>query len=108
MEFLGEKGLPSAKLQDVVLENPQKAFNEVLDNMKKLYKEKLVHADLSPYNILIHKGQVFFIDMSQAVLLDHPHAQDFLEKDVENISKYFSKEGVKDAEYEKIMEKIKG
>ncbi|MFQ5406620.1 MAG: serine protein kinase RIO [Candidatus Micrarchaeia archaeon] len=106
MEFLGEGGLPSAKLQDVRLENPKKTFEEVVENMKKMYQARLVHADLSSYNIVIHKGEAYLIDVSQAVLLDHPLAKEFLERDVENIAKYFKKEGVEKAETEGITQEI--
>ena len=41
-------------------------------------KSKLVHADLSPYNLLWFNGVLHFIDLSQAVLIDHPSALSYL------------------------------
>lgn len=52
---------------------------------------RLVHADLSEYNILFYKGKLYIIDVSQSVEHDHPHALDFLRKDLTNVTMYFSK-----------------
>lgn len=47
--------------------------------VRALYQKcRLVHADLSEYNILVHDNQLYCIDVSQAVELDHPRAFDFL------------------------------
>ena len=47
--------------------------------MRQLYHvARLVHADLSEYNVLVHKGELVVIDVSQSVELDHPRALDFL------------------------------
>lgn len=75
--------------------------------MIKLYrKAKLVHADLSEYNILLLEEPVI-IDLSQAVLLDHPKALQYLRRDVRNIARFFNKFGVKVLEDE-LFEEIVG
>ncbi len=95
MEFVGENGVPYALLNDVVLSEPEKTFRTLMDAVKKLYKIKLVHADLSPYNILIAEGEKpVIIDWGQAVLLEHPRAQEFLEHDVRTLCDYFRRQGV--------------
>lgn len=53
-----------------------------------------MHADLSEYNILYHKGILYIIDVSQSVEHDHPHALDFLRSDCLNITDFFAKRGV--------------
>ena len=103
MEFLGEGGRPYALLSEIVVENPEKLYKKILINMRRTFKAGLVHADLSEYNIIMKGQEPFFIDVSQAVLLDHPHAQDFLDSDVLNITKFFRRQGVKDAEFDKAM-----
>ena len=56
--------------------------------MKRMYREAgLVHADLSPYNILWYEDQAYFIDVSQSVEKMHPKALEFLLRDCTNISK---------------------
>jgi serine/threonine-protein kinase RIO1 len=52
---------------------------------------KLVHADLSEYNILYHNGTVFVIDVSQSVDLDHPFALTFLREDCAHVNDFFRK-----------------
>ena len=60
-----------------------------------MYHEcKLVHADLSEYNILYHDSHLYIIDVSQSVEHDHPHAFDFLRSDVKNAEEYFGRRGV--------------
>ena len=59
-------------------------------NVRKMYHDcKLVHGDLSEYNMLYHQGKVFIIDVSQSVEHDHPHALEFLRKDLCNVTDFF-------------------
>lgn len=59
------------------------------------HKCKLVHADLSEYNILYHEGSLWIIDVSQSVEHDHPSAFDFLRNDIKNVEDFFGRLGVK-------------
>ena len=57
-----------------------------MQNMKNMYsKANLVHADLSEYNMLWFKDQLYFIDVSQAVEKQHPLAMVFLLRDCGNV-----------------------
>ena len=56
----------------------------------------LVHSDLSEYNMLWHRNQVVFIDVSQSVEPSHPHGLEFLLRDCTNVSEFFSRCGVHD------------
>lgn len=70
-------------------------YQELLLTVRKMYQEcKLVHADLSEYNILYHDSHLYIIDVSQSVEHDHPHAFDFLRNDVKNIEEYFGRRGM--------------
>lgn len=110
MEFIGKESQPYKKLIDTELENPKKFFYVLLKELKKLYKKAgLVHADLSPFNIIVineKEQKPILIDMGQCVLLDHPQASYFLERDVKNLVKYFNKLGLK-LDENKILEEIK-
>ncbi|MEM7820106.1 MAG: serine protein kinase RIO, partial [Candidatus Aenigmatarchaeota archaeon] len=94
MSFLGEGGVSYPRLSDIKLENYQNVFENVVNNMKLLYqKAKIVHGDLSEFNILLG-DKPYMIDFSQSVVLNHPQADEWLRRDVENVCKYFSKHGV--------------
>lgn len=70
-------------------------YSELVLNIRKLFHQcKLVHADLSEYNILYHEGHLFIIDVSQSVEHDHPSAFDFLRSDIKNVEDFFAKMGV--------------
>lgn len=89
MEFIGKNGWPSPKLKDVVLNDTKlrQLYRECIVIMWKLYNLcKLVHADLSEYNLLYEDGSIVVIDVSQSVEHDHPMALEFLRNDCNNIS----------------------
>lgn len=93
MSFIGDDDA-APRLRDTKIEDPKKLFKDVMSGMKKMYKNDLVHADLSEYNLLLWKGKPYFIDFGQGVLLGHPHAREFLERDVRNICAFFARNGV--------------
>lgn len=70
-----------------------------------MYRAGLVHADISEYNIMMSDPPTL-IDFGQGVILSHPRAMEFLERDVRNILKYFAKFGCK-KDFEKTMEWLK-
>nr|CAH7760879.1 unnamed protein product [Callosobruchus chinensis] len=97
MSFIGKDGWPAPKLKDVDLtqSKAREIYRDVVIIMWKLYNKcKLVHADLSEFNMLYHNGQVWIIDVSQSVEHDHPHALEFLRKDCTNITEFFKKKEV--------------
>jgi RIO kinase 1 len=102
MGFLGDKkGIPAPRLKDVELqgEDVEKRWRllylQILGYMRLMYRKcRLVHADLSEYNILYHQGKPWIIDVSQSVEPDHPRSLEFLRMDVKNISDFFSRKGV--------------
>ena len=97
MEFLGRDGWPAPRLKDAALSESKarELYRSVLVSVRKMYHQcKLVHGDLSEYNMLYHQGDAFIIDVSQSVEHDHPHALEFLRKDLHNITEFFRKLGV--------------
>ncbi|MBD3259743.1 serine protein kinase RIO [Candidatus Woesearchaeota archaeon] len=96
MELIGIPAAP--RLKEKPPASPGKFFKLVLENMKKLHKLKLVHADLSEYNILNHQEKPVFIDFSHATPLDTPNADELIKRDIKNICRYFKKLGVETTE----------
>ncbi len=91
MEFLGEDEVPYPQLRNAEVKDYGAVYQQILDYIERLYREaRLVHADLSEYNILYHE-KPYLIDMGQAVTLDHPRAPAFLIRDIRNINRYFSR-----------------
>ncbi len=99
MEFIGRNGLRAPLLHEIQnelgIDEAEEVYWQVIDNYKRIYCcAKLVHADMSEYNIMLLDNKVYIIDVAQAVSLEHPNASDFLRNDARNISRFFSKLGV--------------
>lgn len=96
MEYIGNNDRPAPLIREVEVKDPQKDFEFLLDSVKTLLQDgKLVHGDLSEYNILYNEGKPVIIDVGQAVSVRHPSAGEFLERDVSNLVKFFIRLGVK-------------
>ncbi|XP_052774418.1 serine/threonine-protein kinase RIO1-like [Mya arenaria] len=97
MGFIGTQGWPAPLLKDYDI-NESKArelYMQCIQILRTLYHEcKLIHADFSEFNLLVHDGDLYVIDVSQSVEHDHPHALEFLRKDCTNVTEYFRKKGV--------------
>ncbi len=90
IDFIGKDGVPAPVLREVRLQAPREWYKKIIELIKQLWdKAKLVHGDLSEYNIMIPDGYPVLIDFGQAVTTEHPEAKSFLERDIENINHYF-------------------
>ncbi len=97
MEFIGREGRRAPTLKEVYDELDEdelrRVFEQVYRDVKRIYCcARLVHADLSEYNILYLDGKAYIIDVAQAVDLNHPLALEFLRHDIENIHRFFAEE----------------
>ena len=109
MEFIGDDiGNPAQLMRQSKISDPEYVANKILDYVKILYKDaKLVHGDLSSYNILIDNGEPVIIDISQGVMVDHPISRELLNRDINNLFRDFKKMGIqisKDQIKSKIMD----
>ncbi|KAF2230011.1 Serine/threonine-protein kinase Rio1 [Viridothelium virens] len=102
MGFLGDnKGWPAPRLRDVEfdIEDPiskwRDLYLQLLGYMRIMFQTcKLVHADLSEYNLLYHDSKLWVIDVSQSVEHDHPRSLEFLRMDIKNVGDFFKRKGV--------------
>lgn len=128
MEFFGRDGWPAPRLKDAAasmsLGRLAECYMELVDIMRGMYTVcRLVHADLSEYNLLVPEGgyvysppplqsdldqqgagrvmftergggRLVLIDVSQSVETDHPRALEFLRMDCQNVTDFFRKCGV--------------
>jgi RIO kinase 1 len=107
MEFIGADGVSAPSLKEESPEDSQKTYKQVLTYMRKLFqKAELVHGDLSEYNLMTWKGKLVMFDMSQSVPTSHPLAQFLLERDITNVNRFFSRQGVKVLPNEQIYKEI--
>jgi len=130
MRFLGEAGWPAAQLREVELNKGSKKWTalyiQCLVAIRRLFHcARLVHADLSEYNILVcpmsqvenaldkseeakDDLQAVLIDFGQAVERNHPSAMDLLKRDLALVNAFFTKQDIvtlsEDASMEFVVE----
>ncbi|KAI1500419.1 RIO1 family-domain-containing protein [Biscogniauxia marginata] len=102
MGFLGDrKGWAYPRLRDANISADDadniwsQLYIQLLGIMRRMYQVcRLVHADLSEYNILYDNNQLYIIDVSQSVEHDHPRSLEFLRMDIKNTGDFFRRQGV--------------
>ena len=104
MTQVGEEA-PAQKIKDDIPKKPQKFFAETIEQIKKLYRYGYVHSDLSKFNILNLGQHPILIDVSQMIPTNAPNAYEYLKRDIENVSDFFRRLGVK-IDNEKVYKEI--
>jgi len=97
MGFIGTDGWPAPLLKDITLSESKarELYLQCIQIVRNIFwKCRLVHADLSEFNMLYEGDKLYVIDVSQSVEHDHPHALEFLRKDCTNVTDFFKKNGV--------------
>ncbi len=95
MEFIGKEGVSAPSLKEQAPDNPEKVYKVIVTYLKRLYqKAKIVHGDLSEYNIMMWKGKPVVFDVSQSVSIQHPLADFMLRRDLANVNRFFSRQNV--------------
>src|ERR1700683_3338819 len=85
MDFIGTDGIAAPRLQTVQIEDPQGVHDDLVIQVRRMVNDaRLVHGDLSEYNVLAHEGRPVLIDVAQSMEADHPQARALLERDVAN------------------------
>lgn len=94
MEYIWDENSVAKRLLDINLdkETAKIFFDIILKNILIFWNFWIVHWDLSAYNILYFKENIYIIDFPQSInKKTNPNLKDVLEKDLKNIEKYFSK-----------------
>ena len=98
--------IPAKLLLNRPPKDPEDFYERLIKEIKKLYDDaKLVHTDLSQYNILNLKEKPVLIDFSHAVDLRYPTVKRFVKRDMLNLVNYFNRQGLNldaDKEFERI------
>ncbi len=107
MEFIGKDGVRAPLLKEAALRNPQRAYQRLIASVNRLYRRaKLVHGDLSEYNVMVWKGNLVIFDVSQSVTIEHPNSGRLLVRDLENLNRYFKKLDVEVIQIEELYRRI--
>lgn len=109
MEFVGDsEGNPMPALvntEKITLND----YQQVIEQMTMLYqKAKLVHADLSEYNIFKTDLGIMLFDFGSAIDIQYPNSKQFLLRDVMNMNRFFEKRGIEVLNTAQVVEKIRG
>ena len=82
-------------------------FEQCRDAMRQLARAGYAHGDLSPYNILVHRGRLVLIDLPQVVdLVANPQGHEYLRRDCFNVCRWFTARGLSTVEYEYLMDDL--
>lgn len=106
--------VPSPQLKEINLTSySPKSWNnfylQTLSLLDRLYNDcRLVHGDLSEYNLLLHSPSqvIYMIDFGQSVDVSHPNHRDFLQRDIQTINIFFQRHGVGIKSEGQILERI--
>ncbi len=105
MDFVGENGAPAKLLLNSEVD--ENDYQQTISILKDLYhKANLVHGDFSEYNIFKTDNGLVLFDLGSGVDLRHPNVQEFLKRDINNITKFFNKRGVPVENPDAIFEEI--
>lgn len=98
LEYLGDEETAAPMLIHVTLPEHQARalFERLIANIELFLRYDIIHGDLSPYNVLYHRGRAIIIDFPQAVdARFNPSAFTLLLRDIMNVCDYFGGYGVK-------------
>src|SRR4030066_2552992 len=109
MEFIGKEGVSAPSLKEQPPDNPERVYKIIVTYLKRLYqKAKIVHGDLSEYNIMMWKGRPVVFDVSQSVSIQHPMADFMLRRDLANVNRFFSRLEVQVIPDEELYKRVVG
>jgi RIO kinase 1 len=111
MEYLGGPDGPAPRLSTIAPDSPERMRAGVLEQVRALAAAGVVHTDLSPFNILVHRGEPWVIDLGQAVRVDRlgaspwirlSEAGDALSRGLRTFDRYFRRYGLRVAVDEEV------
>ncbi|MFH1972404.1 MAG: RIO1 family regulatory kinase/ATPase [archaeon] len=104
MEYIGGSE-PAKLLYQHKPKNPKKFYEKIIKEVRKMLDARLVHADLSEFNILNFEDKPVIIDFSHAVDLRYPNVKELLKRDIYNLVRFFNRLGL-DLDKEKEFSRV--
>jgi len=109
MEFIGKNGVTAPVLREETPKDPAQFYEQLLEFVKRLYQRaNLVHGDISEYNIMVWRNRPVLFDVAQAVRLEHPMADSFLRRDLNNMYRWFRRYGFAALSTEEAYKRVVG
>jgi RIO kinase 1 len=115
MQYLGTDQVVAPMLQHVVLDAPEAFLRATMSGIEGLAEAGVVHSDLSPFNILVHEDQPWFIDLAAGVRVDRlgspawvrlTEALQAMEKGFASLGRYFRRYGLT-LESRELLERVR-
>jgi RIO kinase 1 len=97
MQLIGDAAGAAPRIVNARLsaDELRRAYDQLLEELSALTRASLVHADLSPFNVLWWQDRMWLIDFPQAVdLINNPHGFDMLHHDVTTMCQWFARRGI--------------
>lgn len=107
MEFVGSGSVPAKTLQASRADDSD--YSGVISIMSRMYrKARLVHGDMSGYNVFKTESGPVVFDLGSAVDTRHAGAERLLRRDVRNVTKFFLRRGISVQDPEDAYREITG
>jgi Serine/threonine protein kinase involved in cell cycle control len=105
MEFIGEEGARAPMLYELPEDEiTADLYADVMSQIERMVsRAKLIHGDLSEYNVMVYQGKCYIIDVGQAVPITHENAEELLMRDLKNVSKFFESHGIEVRDPERVF-----
>jgi RIO kinase 1 len=104
MEYVGSKDGPAPRMSSVEPGDVEALRAATLEQVRCLATSGVVHTDLSPFNILVHRDEPWVIDLGQAIRVDRlgmppwvrlERARDALGRALRTFDRYFRRFGAR-------------
>jgi RIO kinase 1 len=97
MQYLGDESSGAPRLVNAQLDRDgiEEMYHQAVEVLRIMTLARIVHADLSPYNLLVWDERLWVIDLPQAVdIAVNPNGYEFLHRDVVNVLTWFQRKGI--------------
>jgi RIO kinase 1 len=110
LEFIGDREGRAAPRLAQCRPSPSELadlFEQCREAMHQLARAGYAHGDLSPYNLLVHRGRLVLIDLPQVVdVVANPQGREYLRRDCFNVCRWFTARGLSTVEYAYLLDDL--
>jgi RIO kinase 1 len=98
LEFIGNPdGTAAPRLAETRPDGPEltRLWAQLVDALTAMARLGYAHGDMSAYNLLLCRGQLYIIDVPQLVdVIANPRGGQFLDRDAANVGRWFASRGL--------------